>query len=128
MTEKPYKPISDEKIESRLLELPKEIFEAQNETTLLKIDWLNAKLNYKRNLNLAIAQVKAEDMKRTQTDVMAIAEEKVADEVPKVIAAEMMFRNAQAKAEELRNGLFVLSGVSNHRRASAFQQQSVRVK
>jgi hypothetical protein len=121
--EKPYQPPSDEKIEKRMIELPREIKELSYRVADLKLNWINAKANYKRSHAKVISIEKTKNPALTQTDLMALADEQTAEELIKVNVTESEYRKALADRDELRDGLSSLCGVSSNRRASGFQQK-----
>lgn len=123
MPDNPYKPISDEAIEKRLIHLPAEIKQLSYKVIALKMVWINAKAEYKRNFSKAINIEKATNDKLTQTDLKAMAEEQTYDELLKVNIKEAAYRNALADRDELKDGLSSLEDVSSNRRASGFQQR-----
>ena len=124
MNDKPYNPISDEKIEKRMIELPKEIWKLSQKVINLKMEWLNAKMSYKRNFSKAQLEAKVTDITKTQTDLKAIAEDRTYEEGLQVIVKEGEYRKAMADMEELKEGLYALCEVSSQRRAQGYRQQT----
>lgn len=117
-------PISDEHIEKRMLDLPKEIKDLEQKALLLRVAYLEAKADYRKKYHETMKTYKIANPEATQSDIKAEAEISTTEDLKALILKEQAYKNAKIDADALDRGHWALGGISANRRASGFKQPS----